>query len=273
MGTSPRRLVISAPFGNYSIPGTSHPNVVRTLGTYTLYPRAGLLRRLWRVVMTVKYVPFARAWINRLGLPNPGIDSLLRSSLSLHGLGKFIVSVHGFNPYEWIRLAQKLTEGMAILFPGVVELNLSCPNVGSDPSRAVELLVKELRPCVYALRLRGVTVQAKLPPVNPVPLAEALHSVGVTHFHAVNTLALPHGGGMSGKPLLPLALEAVRRTRLALPDAVMTGGGGVSHLDDVKRFVDAGADHVAVGSMLFNPLNWAKLYGMASHLFSLEARS
>ena len=64
-----KRLIISAPFGNYLQPEGTTP----TLGTFTLARRPG---RIQRIIRTVRWYPRIGAWVNRIGLRNPGIDWL-----------------------------------------------------------------------------------------------------------------------------------------------------------------------------------------------------
>jgi len=44
---------------------------------------------------------------------------------------------------------------------------------------------------------------------------------------------------------------------------MIIGGGGITHLDDVKDYQSAGATHFAVGSVLFNPFNWRRIKAIA----------
>lgn len=231
-----RRLIISAPFGNY----LRRPYATSTLGTFTRRPRGGVLWRAWRVLTTVR--PWFRtgAWVNRLGLPNPGIAAL-PADCSDH-----IVSVHGFDKDDWDWLALHLEH--AARPPLAVELNLSCPNVNHAPQ------ADEVRAAVERLLGAGLTVIAKLPPVRWPDLATPLFDRGVRHFHCCNTIPTP-AGGLSGKPLKPFSLWAVSQLRKRFGKAAtLIGGGGVTTPADVKEYLDAGADHVAVGSALFNPL-------------------
>lgn len=236
------RLVISAPFGNY----LKFHRTTPTWGSYTVMPRGGFWRRVWKVLTTVRYDPATGAWYNRLGLPNPGLGAVRRVPAGV------ILSLYGFARLEWVVMLERAWDVGA----RVVELNLSCPNVAysweSPPSRA---------------DLAGFpgTVIAKLSPVGYRKVGEALYARGVRHFHLCNTMPAGDRGGQSGKPLTRYALDAVRWFR-TMPGVELIGGGGVTGLDDVKRFVDAGADRVSVGSMLFNPLNWFKIRGFVDYL-------
>lgn len=215
-------LVISAPFGNYIRPKGSTP----TLGTFTAKKRPGRWRR---VAQTVRYYPGAGAWVNRIGLRNPGIDALKKASNS-------ILSIHGFTAEEWDYLLREAPDKG----PLALELNLSCPNVpgGDDYPPG---LFRQAIDC-------GLPVIVKLPPVNyEAMLIEALVA-GVTWFHATNTLPTD-GGGISGKPLKPVALAVVRAVRSTGGDKIgIIGGGGITSSRDITDYAVAGADRFAVGS-------------------------
>lgn len=235
-----RRLIISAPFGNYlQFPGTTP-----TLGTFTRHYRGGKFYRLWRCLLTLRYSWKMQAWRNKLGLPNPGIGSLLDTST----VDK-IVSVHGFNKEDWGYFT-------SFFYPRIgqmVELNLSCPNVGHQH------VTNDVYWATNAMSDRGLIVIAKLPPVRWFELAEPLYEVGVRNFHLCNTIPTP-GGGLSGKPLKQYSLWAIEQFRKRWNTAVdLTGGGGITCEQDVRDYLSAGADRVAVGSMLFNPFNWKKI--------------
>ena len=62
---------ISAPFGNYIKPKGTIP----VAGTFTLNPRGN---RFWAVLKTLRYNTAQQGWVNRLGLPNPGIRAELK---------------------------------------------------------------------------------------------------------------------------------------------------------------------------------------------------
>jgi dihydroorotate dehydrogenase len=60
-------------------------------------------------------------------------------------------------------------------------------------------------------------------------------------------LRASEAGGLSGRPLLPRALEVVRQVRSRVGDRMaVIGVGGVRTSDDALRMVDAGADLVQV---------------------------
>nr|MBX2851143.1 hypothetical protein [Phycisphaeraceae bacterium] len=102
-----RPLIISAPFGNYIQP----PGTTATLGTFTAARRGGILNRVWRILLTVRYYRKAKAWVNKIGLRNPGIDWLVVKNQSPKpgraDVKDKIVSIHGFTPEDWYTLLDK----------------------------------------------------------------------------------------------------------------------------------------------------------------------
>ncbi|MEX2670724.1 MAG: hypothetical protein WD294_01300 [Phycisphaeraceae bacterium] len=235
-------LIISAPFGNYIQPRGTTP----TLGTFTAARRPG---RLLQILRTVRHYRRIGAWVNKIGLRNPGIDSLVeRVQAGRADVADKIVSIHGFSTDDWY----KLLEQVQMIEPLAIELNMSCPNVGevSWPADLFEGAIKA------AGKVGGVIV--KLPPVNYELMARQALEAGVRTFHCCNTLPVP-AGGMSGKPLKPVALACIRdlRSRLLgdLTDAVtLIGGGGITTTADIDDYIKAGVQHVAVGTKVMSPL-------------------
>lgn len=231
------KLFIGCPFGNYF----HWRDTVRTLGTYTFHYRAGFWRRLWRILKTVRYNRRTQSWVNNLGLPNPGLASL--KSIPADA----VLSIHGFTAAEWTALVQLAAKMGATN----LEFNLSCPNVD-------KAILAEVLPAIALSQTLGVTVVAKLPPIGWASWMAPLYDAGVANFHLCNTLPGPNGG-RSGKCLKPLALSAVEEAKIRWPHSCLIGGGGITGLDDVKDFLNAGADNISVASMLFNPFNWCKV--------------
>lgn len=242
-------LIVGAPFGNYLV----REGVTSTAGTFTWEHRAGVLKRIWRVMRTVRYNRRQQAWINKLGLPNPGLRSVRDS------MAERIVSLHGFNEHEW----QSLIDHAARMEPAplAIELNISCPNVSKVVTDEVLFACR----AALAHQDRFLTI-AKLPPVRWLELAAPLYDIGIRWFHCCNTIPTP-GGGVSGKPLKNYSLWAVGDLRDRFGDDVhLIGGGGVSCTADLDDFLSAGADHIAVASLLLNPLRWPQINRFRDHL-------
>ncbi|MBN8645809.1 MAG: hypothetical protein J0L61_11295 [Planctomycetes bacterium] len=255
-------LVISAPFGNYVQPrwrarvgegqfggggiARGEFGATPTLGTFTNERRPG---RVWRIVRTVRYSPFLNAWVNKIGLRNPGIDWLAgRVKDGRARVDHALVSVHGFNDAEWDRLTG-VASGLGALG---VELNMSCPNVGhvNWPEWLFERAVSR---CSSA----GCVLVVKLPPVNFEVMVERALGAGVRALHCCNTIPVP-AGGVSGKPLKPVAIQCIGRVREVAARGghaglTIIGGGGVTTPGDIDDYANAGATRAAIGTKCFNP--------------------
>jgi dihydroorotate dehydrogenase len=157
-------------------------------------------------------------------------------------------------------------------------VNLSSPNTRG--LRALLLhdelatgLLKPLKQTLTTLdeslgRTYPTPMLLKLPPEDPDRQAWSLESLGAIvrpfvdtgacdGFVAVNTstrLAAEvgeDGGGVSGAPLLPLALETMKQLkRIAGDRCLLVGSGGITSPDDARRFLEAGADLVELYSGL-----------------------
>lgn len=231
-----RPLTISAPFGNYIRPAGCTP----TLGTFTVHDRPG---RPWRILKTVRYYPRLKAWVNKIGLRNPGIGWVQRKvAAGKLDLSDKLISIHGFDDAEWFTLIDAIAE----LKPMGVELNMSCPNVGHI-NWPPELFKRAVA--------TGVPVVVKLPPVNYHEMAEQAYAQGVRAFHACNTLPVP-AGGLSGLPLKPVALQCIRdlRSRPWGSDILIIGGGGIRTPEAIDEYREAGADTFALGTYVMTPM-------------------
>lgn len=233
------KLILSAPFGNYlNIEGCT-----RTYGTFTWHARSG---RLWQILKTVRYNWRQQSWINKIGLRNPGIKSIDKKPID------GIVSIHGFNADEWFYLANYLCSRTT---PEYIEFNLSCPNVGHKVN--ISEITEAIRLCLNCERIPI----CKLPPIRYMDYVDPLWHLGVRWFHCCNTIPSP-GGGISGKPLKQYSLWATEQIKDTY-DATIIGGGGITSIDDIKDYENAGADYFSIGSFCFNPLNWSMIEFMA----------
>ncbi|MFP4145949.1 MAG: hypothetical protein ACLFV3_12495 [Phycisphaeraceae bacterium] len=229
-------ILVSAPFGNYIRP----QGATATLGTFTAEARGGRIRQILR---TVRYYPRLKAWVNRIGLRNPGMPWLVKKvEAGKVDVSKAVVSIHGFDEADWDALLEQTKQ----IRPLAVELNMSCPNVGEIgcPEGLFDKAVAT-----------GVPVIVKLPPVNYQGLYRQAIQAGARSFHCCNTLPVP-AGGLSGAPLQPLSLACIRWIREQEGGAELTlvGGGGIRAVADIDRYAEAGADHVALGTKTMNPV-------------------
>lgn len=246
-------IIIPAPFGNY----LHFRSITSTLGTHTRERRAGPLKRLWRLASTLRFYPAIGACVNRMQLPSPGIDVIWHRYVNNEGyairLRQCILSVTARNNYDWGYLFEKCHD----MRPLAIELNLSCPNIHDADRSDYQYVLKDAM-------ATGLNVIAKLPPIGYMSRLDYCMIAGIRNFHCCNTLATP-AGGMSGKPLKQLSLEACREVNKTKPE-VLIGGGGITSAADVIDYHGAGATHYSVGSAWFNPFRWPTLTRLTQHL-------
>jgi dihydroorotate dehydrogenase (NAD+) catalytic subunit len=196
--------------------------------------------------------------LNSIGLANPGIDRFL--TLTLPQLAKLEVpiwvSVGGFSAHDYAELCLRLDDAPEV---AAIELNVSCPNVAS-PVESVAQIVASAR--LVTRKPLWTKLSPAVPEIGEV--ARAAQDAGADGLSLVNTirgLALdertlrpvlePGPGGLSGPALQPIALAAVHACYGAtgLP---IVGMGGVQSGRDVLDLIAAGAEHVALGTILFS---------------------
>ncbi|HEV8150868.1 MAG TPA: dihydroorotate dehydrogenase [Gemmatimonadales bacterium] len=205
---------------------------------------------------------FPGGMLNSVGLANPGLERVRREALPWLTArlvrARILVNVVGFTEAEYAEVVAGLEAVSGI---AGYELNLSCPNThaggmefGADPE-AVRRVVGRCR----AVTRRALI--AKLAPAVPdlAVLAAAAVEAGADGISAINTLPgylaglgrprLGQGnGGVSGPALLPIGVLAVRKIRERLPAIPIIGVGGVRSAGDVRQYLDAGAQLVAIGT-------------------------
>ena len=199
-------------------------------------------------------------WLNSMGLPNPGIDVVLREYAPLWSASHVpvVLSIAGERAEEFQELARKVEEAPGI---AALEVNVSCPNIegglefGQRPEAAAEVtrLVKEAT---------SLPVIVKLTPnvTNIVEMALAVEAAGADALTLINTVVgmgidsstrRPLIGsilaGLSGPAIKPVALAMVYQVAKAVQIPVI-GVGGITTGQDAIEFFLAGASGVQVGS-------------------------
>jgi dihydroorotate dehydrogenase (NAD+) catalytic subunit len=225
--------------------------------TITIRPRKG------NVPPRVSELPYGM--LNSIGLENVGLERYVSEKLPLLEKRKVdvIVSVAAETEEEFVRLADTFAPlgGYAGL-----ELNLSCPNIderaldhGRNPAfvETITRIVKDRIP----KRALWVKITPNVTDIGSV--ARAAEAGGADAIAAVNTVlgldfdletsrpVLGKGsGGYSGPGILPIALQKVWEVSHAVSIPVV-GIGGISSIDDARKFFLAGASAIQVGTALF----------------------
>lgn len=224
--------------------------------TITMRPRKGNLPP------RIHELPYGM--LNSIGLENVGLDKYVEEKLpSLERLEvDVIVSVAAETEEEFIRVARTL----APLSCRGIEINLSCPNIddkaldqGRDPAfvERITRIVKENAPdkCLW------IKVTPNVTDIGAV--ARAAEAGGADAVAAINTLLglefdLETGrpvfakvsAGYSGPGILPIALQKVWEASNAVSIPVV-GVGGISSVEDARKFFLAGARAIQIGTALF----------------------
>jgi dihydroorotate dehydrogenase (NAD+) catalytic subunit len=214
--------------------------------------------------------------LNSVGLAGPGIDAWIADDLpALVARGaRIIASIWGRTVEEFAAAAAPLrsvTTQQGPATPGcviAVEVNLSCPNL-EDRRRIFAHAPATTAAALVAVRdaLAGaLPVFAKLSP-NVTDLREiagAAIDAGADGLTLVNTVMglvvdtetrRPKlgagGGGLSGPPIRPIALRAVREVSVEYPGTANIGTGGVATGEHAVEMLLAGASAVGVGTATF----------------------
>lgn len=226
----------------------------------TLGPRAGSA--------TPRITETPSGLLSAVGMPGPGIDSVLAADLPWldHVGARAVVSIAGHTIAEYAELASRLRGAPAVR---LLEINLSCPSAEADgrdfacDADAAGLVVSEVR----AAADPATPVFAKLSPnvTDIVPIAQACAQAGADGVCLINTVAGvaidPYTmrpalsevfGGLSGPAIRPVAVRCVWQVHAALPHLPILGVGGVTCGLDALQLILAGASAVSVGTALFH---------------------
>jgi dihydroorotate dehydrogenase len=234
------------------------------VGTMTPLPQPGRDKpRLFRL-------PDQLALINRMGFPNEGVEAIAAriERRTYAGIVGANISVNAATPIE------RFTDDFITCFRRVcrisdyIAINISSPNTKNLRDMHDEARLRDLFARLFAEReardgagRKPLPILMKISPdLDEHQLAAMAHlalELRVDGLIATNTTvgrtAIPNhplageAGGLSGHPLLPLALSTVARLRKLVGSGVaIVGVGGVLSADDYARMREAGADLVQV---------------------------
>jgi dihydroorotate dehydrogenase len=235
------------------------------VGTMTPLPQPGRDKpRLFRLADE-------DALINRMGFPNEGVEVIAAriEKRRYAGIVGANISVNAATPVE------RFADDFVTCFRRVcrtadyIAINISSPNTKNlrdmhDEGRLRDLFTRLFKERAAMLGGAGSKPLPILMKISPdlddeqlSHMARLALGLRVDGLIAVNTTvgraAIPNhplvneAGGLSGRPLFPLALRTVSRLRaLAGSGFVIAGVGGVASADDYARMRDAGADLVQI---------------------------
>lgn len=236
------------------------------------------------------------AALNAVGLSGPGAAALLNKNIWQQWPEPFFVSFMAVRPTKSERLdeTKKFIELLAshqnkFTSKFGLQLNLSCPNVGSiahdDFLKETEELLRIANqlniplipklsittPTVIATSIAQLTTCDALCVSNTLPWGSFPDKVNWKNIFGTSESPLKKygGGGLSGAPLLPLVeswiKDATSTWKIKKP---IQAGGGILKASDVDRMKNAGASSIFVGSVAFlRPWNIRSIIKRAHEIF------
>ncbi|MGT2929898.1 dihydroorotate oxidase [Streptococcus dentasini] len=215
-----------------------------------------------------RYADIPLGSINSMGLPNKGFTYYLDYVIKLQnqpGSKNHFLSVVGMSQEETHAILKSI---QASNYQGMVELNLSCPNVPGKPQIAYDFEATEqilAKAFSYYTKPLGI----KLPPYfdiahfdqaaaifNKFPLAfvNCVNSIGNGLFIQDETVVIkPKNGfgGLGGDYIKPTALANVHAFYQRLnPSIKIIGTGGVKSGRDAFEHILCGASMIQIGTAL-----------------------
>ena len=203
--------------------------------------------------------------LNAIGLQNPGVDAYLKRDVAKFAERPcaMVGSVAGFSVDEYAEVTAALASRDEI---DAIELNISCPNVGSegetfacDPSLAREATRA-------ARRATDKTLIVKLSPnvTDIASIASTVVEAGADALAVINTvrgmvidvddqrpMLGNASGGLSGAAIRPIAVLAVYEVARTVRVPII-GQGGIETARDALEFILAGASAVSIGTGNFS---------------------
>lgn len=232
--------------------------------------------------------------LNAVGLSNMGIRWLLQQKEWQRRQNPFFLS---FMPIkedeegiqETKAFARILRAELPCFFKDVVglQVNLSCPNAGVD----MEKIPKKANVILDVLSDLNIPLAVKVNVLMPIEVAKEIaehfacdalvcsNTIPYGAHRSINwrrhssflgnsPLVKYGGGGLSGKPLLPLVCEWVMEARSSGIAKPINVGGGILHPRDVDAVKRAGADGISIATALaLRPWRVHAIYARAYEVF------
>lgn len=203
--------------------------------------------------------------VNYLGNPNRGYDYYNRYEGSRKYQKPYILSFYPFSPEELLQITPARPSNEELAEPAkstAVELNLSCPNIGTgfdfetfdryiDVLRTFETFTQpwgiKLPPFIHRYELN--IIQNMIMKTNAIKFITATNTIpnGVIYNDKEKCLI----GGVGGRYLKPIALSNVVSYAGYFGDRIdIIGCGGINSSKDVMTYLQCGAKAVQIGTEL-----------------------
>jgi dihydroorotate dehydrogenase (NAD+) catalytic subunit len=199
--------------------------------------------------------------LNAIGLQNPGIDAYLADDVAKFADRPCTVvgSVAGFSVDDYAYVTERLAARDEI---DAIELNISCPNVGSEGETFAcdPQLARSATKAARAVTSKPLIVKLSPNVTDIAEIAREAEGAGADALAVINTVRgmaidvdawRPRlgntSGGLSGAAIRPIAVLAVYEVAAAVRIPIV-GQGGIETARDALEFILAGASAVSVGT-------------------------
>ena len=91
-----------------------------------------------------------------------------------------------------------------------------------------------------------------MPPNITNKQLDKIVKLGYNQIHASNTVPTAKGG-LSGDVIVPHTLRILEYIKSTHPHVEVIAGGGVKDKASADRYLDAGADHISLGTVCITP--------------------
>ncbi len=252
-----------------------------TVGSATREARSGNPAR-----PRIGMLPLDRAMNNSMGLPNPGIDALAAQVDGVLGQchkRRMSVGISVADTPELEHGDEKIRDLVATFRKAYgaadyVELNVSCPNTGSERLDTFSDFLTELLEEIMEVRKSLAPRKAVLVKLSPdlgtralEGILRAISDAGITGLVLFNTFPATRAkylklktsdadipilradgakGGLSGRPLYQNTLPAIKFIHKELPKLALFASGGVDTGEKALDLLEAGADAVQCYTVL-----------------------
>ena len=206
--------------------------------------------------------------INSIGLQNPGVQHFIDVELPemLELKQKYgtvaIANLGGHSEEEYVEGAAMLSDSAV----DIVELNISCPNVkvggmayGVKAEAAGEVVRMVRAACKKPLMVKLSPQAENIPEMCKAVEAAGADAISLTNTFQACAIDLEkrrpvfnnNFAGLSGPAVFPVAVRMVYQVRKAVSVPIL-GMGGIRTGRDIVEMLLAGADAVAMGTVMFN---------------------
>lgn len=284
------------------IPGFDFNSSVFIAKTTTLYPQPGNMPLTKDLQPTrflpdcIRVYPAKAVVLNAVGLSGPGAHELFERGEWQKRKKTFAISFMAVGKNREDRIKEtvsfaNLLRSRLLNFAAKIglEINISCPNTRHDPQElAIEashlLKFAAIADVPLILKVNALTPIETIKEIAERGFCDAIDCSNTIPYGAQPLLPdkiewknlfgekspLHHlgGGGLSGKPLLPIVARWIERVRTEGIKIPIIGGGGILSEKDVATLKDAGADAISIGSVaILRPWRVRGIIDYANRLF------